>query len=151
MLNAPDANDGDLSIKEYMRKSEKYCGMPLLKRPWRNQYFAWVYKGKHKTPAEYIAAMAPTKLFSLDGGTICRFDGKKKAMDFMYMDSQILELVRNVADVYGEKEHSTYFEDAEHVTLAEVATKMEEADVSLKSEFMSFSEKSSNSSVKIDR
>ena len=42
-----------------------------------------------------------------------------------------MELVRNHAGVYGEKEHSTYFEDADHVTLAEVAAKMEEANIVL--------------------
>ena len=132
MLNKPDANDGALSIKEFMRESEKYKALPLLKRPWRDQYFAWNYKGQHKTPAEYIAVMAPTKLFSQDGETICRLiDGNEKAMDFMYMDAQILELVRNYPDVYGEKEHSTYFADEAHISLAETATRFEEANIAL--------------------
>jgi len=129
ILNKSDANDGDLSIKEYMRKSDKYTGVPLLKRPYRNHYFAWNYKGQHKTPAEYIAAMAPTKLFSQDGETICcLIDGNEKAMDFMYLDAQILELVRNYPDVYGEKEHSTYFADEAHISLAEAHISLAAAD-----------------------
>ena len=75
MLNAPDANDGDLSIKEYMRKSEKYCGMPLLKRPRRNQYFAWIYKGQHKMPVP----------------TVYRGDGADQALQSRWGDDMPLD------------------------------------------------------------
>ena len=118
LRNQPDANDGALSIKEFMRESEKYKALPLLKRPWRYQHFAWNYKGRHTTPTEWIAAMAPTKLFTQGGESI---DGGAKSMDFMYVDSQILELVREYPDVYGEKDHGTYFADPAHISLDEVA------------------------------
>jgi hypothetical protein len=108
--NKPDAGDGDLSIRGYFRQSEKYTGFPLLKRPWPNQYFVWKYDGQYKTPADYVTAMRPTKLFTQGGETICTLiDGGEKAMDFMYMDAQILELVRDESNVYGGKAHATYF------------------------------------------
>jgi hypothetical protein len=132
ILNKPDASDGDLSIKEYFRQSAKYTGFPLLKRPWRNQYFAWKYEGQHKTPADYIAAMRPTKLFTQGGDTICTLiDGGEKAMDFMYMDAQILELVRDQSNVYGGKAHGTYFADEGHMTLEAVADAAADADIAL--------------------
>ena len=118
VLNREDSSDGSLGIKDYFKTSDKYGGKRLLKSPYWGQSFRWDYDGQHETTEAWKQAMSSTKLFKNGERVLCKIvDLGEVAMDFMYLDSEIVVLVREHPDVFADHDHAAYFTNEGHATL----------------------------------